>query len=536
MQGLRPGAGYGERMLNGALEAMRLDRLVSARRIRQPVTDHTDIGAAFDAITYQKGGALLSMLEGFVGEETFKLGIQQFIRKHRYGNATARDFVGAIAAVRPDLPKGRIESAFFSFLEQPGTPLVEVSWQCNRDGRTVVEVNQSRYLPHGSRGERRRTWTLPLCIAWGGERNRQQHCRVIDQATSRFDLHTSGCPYYVLPNANASGYYRWSVPEEQWRTLLSMDALNERERLSAADSLNAAFEAGRMQAETYLDLLPLVLQSRNVHVVKAPLRNLQWIDDEVLTAGRRRTFQKWVGELYGPMYQEVRLDRQLDDPDRTRLRPAVVQVLGLLARNAEVRDTLTALAIAYTGYNVDERLHPKVLDPNIRLVALRVAAQELDRDFADLLLKHFHHSRNAVLREELLTAATESSDNEFVRSLRALALSDTIRDNEARMIVQPLMRRPETRVETWQWLRANLDAVIARVPSGVQGYVISNGNEFCSRGRYDEIKEELSEKFSRLGSGPRVLATTLESIALCAALKEYHGARINALFARHAGT
>src|SRR5690606_41337002 len=58
--------------VSSAQRTMTADSLVSARRIRQPITGNGDIETAFDGITYQKGAAVLAMFEAFVGEEDRK--------------------------------------------------------------------------------------------------------------------------------------------------------------------------------------------------------------------------------------------------------------------------------------------------------------------------------------------------------------------------------------------------------------------------------------------------------------------------------
>ena len=104
--------------------AMDVDSLVTARRIRQPIESNDDIENAFDGITYQKGGAVLDMFEAWVGEETFRKGVHEYLKSHAFGNATAADFVGSIASAAKN---PALNAAFFSFLDEPGVPA--------RDGR-----------------------------------------------------------------------------------------------------------------------------------------------------------------------------------------------------------------------------------------------------------------------------------------------------------------------------------------------------------------------------------------------------------------
>ena len=55
------------------------------------VANPAEIGELFDAISYNKGGAVLRMLEDFLGEETFRQGIHHYLKSHQYGNARTED-------------------------------------------------------------------------------------------------------------------------------------------------------------------------------------------------------------------------------------------------------------------------------------------------------------------------------------------------------------------------------------------------------------------------------------------------------------
>ena len=112
---------------NGAAEA---DALVNSRVIRQPVNSDNDVKNAVDAITYSKGAAVLRMFEQWVGPETFRRGIQQYVRTHADGNATAKDFLASISQAA-----GRdVAPAFNTFLDHPGVPRVQASVRCGGQG------------------------------------------------------------------------------------------------------------------------------------------------------------------------------------------------------------------------------------------------------------------------------------------------------------------------------------------------------------------------------------------------------------------
>src|SRR5207249_6625007 len=77
----------------GAADA---DSLVNARSIRQPIRAPADIGNAFDGITYGKGAAVLGMFESWIGPEIFRKGIQDYLKRHAWANATTEDFLNSL--------------------------------------------------------------------------------------------------------------------------------------------------------------------------------------------------------------------------------------------------------------------------------------------------------------------------------------------------------------------------------------------------------------------------------------------------------
>src|SRR3546814_17171940 len=101
------------------------DSLASTRRVREPIRDLTEIAAAFDGITYQKGGAILGMFEHFIGPDHFRTAIRTYLKAHARGNATSRDLIAAVAAQSTD-PEAVI-TAFHSFLSPPALTFFSVA-------------------------------------------------------------------------------------------------------------------------------------------------------------------------------------------------------------------------------------------------------------------------------------------------------------------------------------------------------------------------------------------------------------------------
>ncbi len=147
--------------------ALALDALVSAHPIRAEVRNAEEAGESFDAITYEKGGAVLRMLEGFLGADKFRDGIRLYMRRHRESNATADDLWGALAEAsgQPivDMANG--------WIRQTGYPVIDLSLE--GDGRTVRLKQRRFFAEPGAEarvpGAANTRWLVPIVLRFRDE-------------------------------------------------------------------------------------------------------------------------------------------------------------------------------------------------------------------------------------------------------------------------------------------------------------------------------------------------------------------------------
>ena len=77
--------------LNSKEGAMQIDARAGTHPIITPIHDVLQANEAFDTITYQKGQAVIRMLETYMGEDRFRAGVQAYIKAHEYGNTVTDD-------------------------------------------------------------------------------------------------------------------------------------------------------------------------------------------------------------------------------------------------------------------------------------------------------------------------------------------------------------------------------------------------------------------------------------------------------------
>ena len=274
--------------------AMNTDALEVGRPIHQPILRNVDIEGAFDSITYGKGGQVIAMIASYLGDDTFRNGVRLHLSRHRYGSATTDEFFDALATAAHD-PK--VVASLRSFVDQPGVPLVSFS----RKGDELIG-RQSRYAFYKSTPRPQR-WIIPVCVRVGTQRT----CTLMEGPTSRFAA-PEGMAF--MPNQGGVGYYRFELPDQDWRTLIAaLPNLTPGEALATDDSLWASFRAGRASAAS------LIAEARAIAANPDPTASLMPADRFAGFRGRGligeaalADYRAMMRSLYGLKLQALGFD------------------------------------------------------------------------------------------------------------------------------------------------------------------------------------------------------------------------------------
>jgi len=503
--------------------AMRTDRLATARKIRQPIASNHDIAAAFDSNTYSKGGGVLSMIEQYIGAEAFRAGVRRYMARHRHGVATAEDFFAALSESARDPAATR---AFRSFVEQPGAPLVSVDWSCEAGGAAEVTLAQSRSLPLGSKGDPAGRWSIPLCLAYPEDGARHSRCLLLAETATRLQLPTSACPAWILPNTQGAAYLSFALPDRGWDALTGiLDRLPPGEALSVVGSLVAAYEAGLATSTQLLDAAEAAARSPHWDVAGAPMQALRDFKNFVLPEALRPAAMALMRRIYRPALarfdlSDAALARDEASSDLALLRGDLIWFLALDAEDPELRARLSRLAQAYLGDGSDGALHREQLHPNLVRVALMVAAGELGLPFAEALIERLQRSDDPVLREHIVRALGYQSERAIVERVWALILDPTVPRPDASELFRRQAQRVANRELLFDWMVANYDALIERLPRSHRAWLPWRASAFCDAPSRDRVAAFFAGRVEAHQGGPRALENVLEKIELCTAIAQ----------------
>jgi alanyl aminopeptidase len=508
--------------LASAHRAMGLDSLTSARSILQPVRSNHDIKNAFSAITYEKGGAVLSMFERWMGADTFRQAIQLYLRQHQDGTATSGDLLAALDEISDE----DVTPPFLTFLTQPGVPLVSGLAEDCEGGSRKVQLRQERYFPIGSTGNPEQLWEIPLCV----RHDTGTTCGTLVGAKGHIEL--PGCPAWWMPNDDGAGYFRFSMPAADWTNLRKKGFahLSDRGRMAVADSVGAAFDRGAMDVAGLLPWFPKFVASPVRQVAGAPMGPLQFMIHHAAPPEVRGKVKAYASRLYRKRYEHLGWRARRDDSSDTKLlRQAVIQFMVMDVRDPEARARAARLGRSYMGYR--SKANQAVVDPQLAGLVLATAIQEGGEGVFEHVLGLLDSSTDATERNRILSALGNAED--AILSARALdlTLDPRLRVNEIGQLLGAQFRNPQTRDRAWTWFTEHFDALTARSGAAQGGEMPWYAASFCSEEAAAEVYQFFEPRVAELTGGPRNLAGAVEAISLCAEKANIDGPGVERAFA-----
>ena len=519
-QGYWPEGEFDRNILKGALGAMDSDSLYAARQIREPVTQNEAIEDAFDGITYQKGGGVLQMLERYIGEDNFRAGIRLHMDRHADGVATAEDFIESIAE---GSDRTEIEQAFKSYIEQPGVPLLSVSLNCDDPASPALEVSQARYAPLGSdidpaSGQ----WHIPMCVGYTVDGERRTQCELLSEKQQSVRLQADSCPAEVHPNADGAGYYRFALDNDQWLALIASAAeLPASEALVLADSLDAAFGAGVLDADLYLLGLTTLVRHPVWDVADAATNYFESLGN-ILEPEDIPVAEAMYRDVVGPLFATL---GEPNDAGSALLRERMLRFMIVVAKDQAMRAPLAEQAAARIG--MDGPPDPAAAPASELETILSVGVQDLGEPFFDRLLEMTIASEDPQFRGAATGALARVEDPALVTKLQDAVMAQSFKGTESLGIVFRQMARAATTELTYRWVVDNQDDVINMIPESFRSRIVpALGNSFCSVEKADEWEAFVVSHADKLPGYERSLAQSLESVRLCAGLKEAKGAEL----------
>jgi aminopeptidase N len=429
--------------------AMRGDARASSHPIEQHVTDELQAANAFDEITYDKGEAVLRMLEAFLGPDVFRDGIRRYIHARAFSNATAADLWSALGAASGQ----DVATLARDWTEQPGFPLVKVSTHCAASGARTLTLSEQRFLLTGTDGASAH-WRVPLRIRSGDgapravllTRNGQQ------AAAGR-------CDEPLSVNADAIGFYRVKYDAATLATdTRAFGTVPDADKIALLDDAWALVTTSGGELRAYLALAGAMgpdMDSRAWQQIAAALGTIE--QDERGSAGHA-AFAAFARSVLKPVADRLGWDPHPGEgPDVQELRRTLLGDLGAWGDPQAQREARRRFA----AFVADR----KAIPPDDQELVLSLVARGADAATFDQLHAIAKSEKDDSARQRDFVALMQVGDAQLAERAAQIALSAEIPPQDAlirlRLVTLLADQHPAL---SWATFTANADQLLSTHP------------------------------------------------------------------------
>ena len=434
----------------GRESAMSQDALRTTHPVIQRIATVEQASQAFDGITYQKGKAVISMLEAYVGADTWRTAVRSYMRKHAYGNTVSDDLWREV-----DAAAGKPVSAIaHDFTLQPGVPMITVGEAVCRNGSTRVSLTQTEFSKDQA-DKKPLSWRVPVIASTVGSAKQARVLVKNDKAT----LNVPGCGA-LLVNAGQSGYYRTLYAPSNTRALAGSFA-----RLAPIDQLGLLSDsqslglAGQQDPADFLELVkatPLSADPQVLGKVAASLNGLyeQYAGDPA----RQQAFGRFAMARLAPMMAQTGWEARAGEASSVAiLRTRLIAILGDMGEPGVLAEARRRYAASGQAGEQNASAMPAPL----RRTILGVVAQHADAATWDQLHAKAQQETTPLIKNQLYDLLASSDDTALAQRALALALTDEPGvTNSPAMISRVARAHPEL---AFDFALAHLEQVNARI-------------------------------------------------------------------------
>ncbi|MHA1917411.1 MAG: M1 family metallopeptidase [Candidatus Ranarchaeia archaeon] len=479
--------------------AFERDSLLETIPIELPTSgDQVKINASTAPIIYNKGASVLQMIRGYLGEENFKKGINYFLDKYKFRNASSDDYWKSFENATGE----PIIDTMKTWIHQPGYPQVTVKKSGNK-----LSLNQERFtfLPSETKG----LWNIPITIIYYRENGQTQLERTLmTKKEITLELPANAIAYKL--NVNQTGFYRVKYEEENLEKLgqlVKSKRIESKDRFGLQNDLYAFVRKGEYKIDDYLAFLKNYDKEDGFLPLVDISSNLKHAHD--IIESKREEIKKIGKEFFGPILEKIGFEPKEDDLHTTSILRST-----LLATNFRFEDEKVK---KFGDSKFNELVTGGEVHPDILASVMRMGASISKKSFEWFIKKMESPETGEQEKINILTALGSFDDDKTL--FKALTYTLEKVPNSNKFI--PIMfsgNNLKIADKLWDWYMENIEK-LEKLHHTHYERVIASVVSLGSFGREKEVKDFLTSYKDKMEIVKDTITLILEKLEINSRLR-----------------
>jgi|SRR3989344_1378214 len=405
------------------------DSLKTTHPIEVEVKSPQEIEEIFDEISYAKGGCILRMLESYIGEEPFRIGVSNYLKKYSYKNAVSSNLWDSLNEVAKNK---KINLLMKYWISQPGYPLINVEKKQNK-----IILSQKRYNE-----KTKQVWPIPISICT------EDICyyNLMEKQLETYEIKENS----IKLNHKQLGFYRTKYSKELLNNLgilIKQKKLESPDRWGAQNDLWSLCNTGEEKLENYISFINNYLNETSQEILTEIYSSIKKLD-------RIYYYEQWwpktknkITKNFLPTYKKILENltwnkKNGENPEDSIMRNLCISFCCFANDNEIIK-------------KAKEVYEKNKVDMDIANSIYGTIARNGDKKTFNDLLNKYEKSKNTEEKIKLLMALYQFQDLEILKKSLNLSLTNKVRAQNLRYVFSSVLTNPVTQKVIIEWSKSN---------------------------------------------------------------------------------
>ena len=430
--------------------AFDVDSLQKTRPIEYEVNSPSDADGMFDLLTYEKGGAVLRMLEQHLTPDRFRDGIRHYLKKHQYSNTETSDLWDALEEVTSE----PVRTTMDAWIYQRGYPIINVK-QCDECNKTILKQRRFFYKSPDQPDET--VWPIPIGINFLDSDAKHRNIKML-MTKDDIEIAELQAARWVNANAGSNGFYRVNYSTELMTSLRdAMEQMEPIERYSLADDQWAAMLAGDSSAVDYMRLAQGYSKEHDLDVWTLLAGNLASLERIIDDDAAKSEMHSRLAVLYNSGMSRLGWEPQDDDSTRDlELRGVLTRSLAVTARDADALDRLRDLH--------DQHLAGKTVEPNLLAAATSAVAVVGSNNEYQTFVQRFKDAPTPQEERRYMGSLAAFPGESEISNTLNMCINGEVRSQDAPYLIAACLMNRYHGMKAWKFVKAHWNEMLDIYP------------------------------------------------------------------------